>query len=115
MSYLYLDKKTSRYEVKQSLFMLNSEMLRQLSIFYDYHVPNVPDTACIMVVKWNSIQYLFCDLLEWQEHYNSVVQKEKYEKAVIMVCDVTKGFGDPIQARYCYLRKENDLKDKNFF
>ena len=110
MSYLYLNKKESRYEVKQSLRLLSSEMLRQFSIFCNFRVPNNSDTACIMVVKWNSIQYLFCDVDDWKDYYSSIAQKEK--NAVIMVCDVTKGFEKPIKIRYYYVVNENA---KTFF
>lgn len=109
MSYLRFNKELFRYEVKQSLRILNSEMLRHLSMFYDYHVPYNPETACIMIVKYHSIQYLFCDISDW-EYYYSIEEKDK--NAVIIVCDVTKGFQNPLKVRSYNIGNE---KVKNFF
>lgn len=108
MSYLRFNKDLSRYEIKPSLRILNSEMLRHLSIFYNYKVPNNPDTACILIVKYLSIQYLFCDISDW-EYYFSKESRDDY--AVIMVCDVTEGFEKPLKVRPYYC--END-KVKTF-
>lgn len=110
MNFLILNKKLSRYEVKQSLRQLNSEMLHQYALFCNFHIPKNPESACIIVVKFNSIQYLFCDIYDWRHYYNSV--KEKNENAVIMACDVTKGFCDPLQICYYYI---GDKNVKTFF
>lgn len=109
MSYLRFNKELSRYEVKPSLHQLNIEMLHHLSLFYNYHVPYNPNTACIMIVKQISIQYLFCDITEW-EYYYSIEEKDK--NAVIIVCDVTKGFSKPLEVRPYYSENE---KVKSFF
>lgn len=109
MSYLLKNHKKSRYEVKPSLRILNSEMLRHLSIFYNFHVPKNPETACIMIVKFLSIQYFFCDISDWQYYY-SIEEKDK--NAIIIVCDVTKGFENPLKVRYYNIENE---KVKTFF
>lgn len=110
MNYLVFNKKLSRYEAKQSLRQLNIEMFHQYSLFCNFNVPKNPEAACIIVIKFNSIQYLFCDLFDWQHYYNSV--KKKNENALIIVCDVTKGFDDPIQIHYYCVDNKNG---KTFF
>lgn len=110
MNFLILNKKLSRYEVKQSLRQLNSEMLHQYALFCNFHIPKNPESACIMVVKFNSIQYLFCDIFDWLHYYNLVERNN--DNAVIMACDVTKGFEYPLQIRHYYVK---DKKVKTFF
>lgn len=107
MSYLRLNKKTSRYEVRASIPVLDTEMLRQFSLYKNFCIPRYVNTACIMIVKQNSIQYFFCNVNDWQIHYNCIALKDR--QSVIMVCDVTKGFASLIKFRPYYETNDSCL------